>query len=694
MASRTTTRFGLILCAVTIFLPARAFAQQTDTTHALPVDTLDVTVTRTLTPLARVPAALSVVTREQIQAARPGIGLDEALAQVPGVVVSNRYNFAQGTRISIRGFGSRAAFGVRGIKVIEDGIPLTMPDGQSTLNNIDLSSAGHIEVLRGAASMLYGNAAGGVIEIHSEDPQPGFSAQARALAGDFGRSSVDNLGKFALKAGGGSESTRYLISADRLQTDGFREHSRFLQTNVNARVQHAFNSASRTALTLNLYDSPYAEDPGALPRDSMLRDPQMAWPRNITVGAGKTSKQMQLGVQHHQRFGAATFDATAYGVTRTLDNPQSFAYIMLDRRAGGVRSTLSWPHITLGVDADRMADKRREYDNPNGSPGPNQRRDQTDRIESVGPFIRAEFSPVQRANITAGLRYDVSRFSIADRFLADSRDDSGSRTMSALSPSIGAAFEMAHTTLFANLSTSFQTPTTTEMNNTPPAPGQPCCAAGFNPLDPERALSLEAGVRTRIHGVSADAAVFSVRTRDKIVPFQVANAEDRDFYRNAGVTSQRGVELALTADISRQLQLTTSYTYNHFIFIDDGIDSAHDEGNQLPGVPPHHLLVRATATADAIVIEPEVEWTSSFFADDTNSAASRNDAFSVFNVRIHPAHDLPGGLSPFVAVNNILDAHYSGSVVINATGGRYFEPAPGRNFYIGVAIRAGHGGLR
>lgn len=234
----------------------------------MPLDTLTVTVTRSSTALARVPAAISVIGKERIQAGRAGITLDEALADVPGVLVNNRYNFALGTRISLRGFGARAAFGVRGIRLIGDGIPLTMPDGQSNLNNIDLSSVGRIEVLRGAASMLHGNAAGGVIELRSERPAPGFTMETRGVLVDLGRGGIGDLARFNIKAGGGSERIRYLVGAAHATGDGSRDHARFEQTNVTARVERRAQNAARTALTFSLADAPVAQNPGALPRDS------------------------------------------------------------------------------------------------------------------------------------------------------------------------------------------------------------------------------------------------------------------------------------------------------------------------------------------------------------------------------------------------------------------------------------------
>lgn len=682
-------KYGLLgLFALAVLQPLHA----QDSTTVLPVDTLAITITRATAVLPRVPAAVSVVTRERIQAGRLGLTLDEALVDVPGVLVNNRYNFSLGTRISLRGFGARAAFGVRGIRLIADGIPLTMPDGQSNLNNIDLTSVGRIEVLRGAASMLHGNAAGGVIELRSEQPPPGFAMEARAVAADLGRGGLGDLARFNVKAGGGSDRTRYLLSAAHASGDGSREHASFEQTNVTARVERLSPNQARTAFTLSLADAPIAENPGSLPRDSAALKPHMAWPRNIATRAREQSRQLQAGVQHARHIGSAVLDATVYGLTRTLDNPLPFAYITLDRRAGGVRSTFGTAHVVVGVDVEAQADERAEFNNDAGNRGLNQRRDQTDRIVSIGPFVRLLHDFTPRLSAAGGVRYDRARFEVEDRFLTDGRDDSGERTLSAFSPSLGFTYQMAPAnTLFASVSTSFQTPTTTEMINAPPAPGEPCCAAGFNDLDPERALSFEVGFRGRLSArVSMAASMYQMRVRDAIVPFQVAAAEGREFFRNAGRTRHRGVELTATTAVTRAVGVTASYTYSDFMFEDDGIDGADYEGNRVPGVPPHHALLRAVLRNRYVVLEPEAEFTSSYFADDANTENARNEAVTVYNVRLRAARSLgPTRLQPFAALTNLMDERYNSSVVINAAGARYFEPAPGRSFYVGLAFAPG-----
>ena len=667
---------GLLVCAA-----QRVQAQQD--TAAIPVREIEVTVTRVAEPLPRVPAAISVVNSADIQRAQPGVGIEEALAHVPGLVVNNRYNFALGPRISIRGFGARAAFGVRGIRVFADGVPLTMPDGQANLNNVDLTSVGRIEVLRGAASMLYGNAAGGVVAYETEMPLPGFNAQARVLGGS------DDLWRGNVKLGGGSERTRFLLNVARLTADGFREHARVEQHNVNARVRHELSDRSFLAFTFNAADAPTALNPGSLPLDSARSKPEMAWPRNAATASGEAARQVQVAAEHGLQSGVFRSHVIAYALTRELENPLPFAYITLDRLAGGLRSSLSadfgrWI-VAGGIDLELQSDERGEFNNDNGRPGSDVVRDQDDHITNIGPFLRVSVAATPRLTVTAGVRYDRTHFHTEDHFLEDGRDDSGSRTMSALSPMLGVTYAFGRdVSAFASVSTAFQTPTTTELINNPDG-------TGFNQLDPQRSVSYEFGVRAARARWSVEASAYHTRVRDALVPFQLPGGDGREFFRNAGCTRQQGIELATSLLVRPWWRVTAAYTWSDFEFVDDGLPESDFEGNKVPGVPPQHLALRTTLGNDRLFLTGEVEHTSNYFAADSNEDGSRNPAATVVDLRMAGVlRSRMARWEPFIGINNVLDEAYFGSVVVNAAGARYYEPAPGRNLYLGVGVSIGN----
>jgi iron complex outermembrane receptor protein len=695
-------------CRITLLLIAASAAPLAsqnpprDTLRAIPLDTVRVTITRSALTADRTPAAVSALGRGDVQGTRLGIGLDESLAVVPGVSVNNRYNFALGPRIAIRGFGSRTAFGVRGIRVIADGIPLTMPDGQTNLNNLDLGSAGVVEILRGPASALWGNAAGGVVLVRSEAAPAQFATEARAIVGDMGHGSDDltNLRKFQLKLGGTQGPLQFLANASNLDVGGYRSHAQGRVRLLNTKARWALDDLSALTAVFSAADFPIAQNPGSLPIDSARRKPQMAWPANVRTQSGEATRQLQAGLSYERSIGSGQLDIAVHGLDRSLENPLPFAYIQLDRRAGGVRaayagSALHGPHVirfTAGTDFEAQSDERREFDNANGSPGTSRRRDQTDGVTALGPFAQASVDFSQHFATTAGVRYDRVRFSTTDKFLGDGTNDSGERNLSASSWFAGLTLSPASRfTGYANVATTFQTPTTTEIINTPPAAGQPCCPAGFNTaLEPQRATSFEAGARARLHArVALEASAYTMDVRNALVPFEVSSAPGRTFFRNAAKTRHRGLEFALHAR-SGAHQATAAYTYSHFTFVDDGNSATSFEGNQVPGVAPHHLHVRTrSALPLSLVLELELDHTSSYHPDDANTAPE-NPAANIADVRLSFSRRLGSvRAEPFLAIQNLTNETYFSSVVVNAAGGRYYEPAPRRNIYLGLTLATG-----
>ena len=684
--------FGVaVLCAGIACLATSAEGQERRDTSVIPLDTLQVPVTRTTVSAARAPVSLSRVGRGAIQDARPTIGLDESLRGVPGLIIDNRQNFSLGSRVVIRGLGARAAFGVRGVRVIVDGIPLTMPDGQTNLNNLDLGSAGTIHVLRGPASALFGNAAGGVIAVETE-PAPGpLSTEAGVTLGNQGRSSLTRLWKAQAKVGGTSGGVDYLASVSRMQADGYRDHGRARQTLVNARAGMHIGPSTRVSLVLNAVDVPVAENPGSLPIDSARATPSMAWARNVETGAGESTRQAQAGLRLQHARDDTRADASVYVLARTLENPLPFAVIDLERTAGGVRGLyerrLRAVTVTGGVDAEAQRDYRMEFANEGGSPAGEPRRDQEDRVASIGPFAQIRHD-IGRAGIMLGLRYDAVRFETIDR--RTDVDESGERTLHAPSFMAGASLQLRGTTLFANVASAFQTPTTTELLNAPPAPGQPCCPTGFNTnLEPQRLVSAELGARGSAGSRwSYEAAAYLMNVTDALVQFQVPEAESRDFFRNAGRTRHRGVELAAGARLTDHLSLHGAYTLTDVRFRDDGSDGSQHEGNRVPGIAPHRVFASATWTRGGTLVGAEVHHTARQPADDANSAW--NQAYTVVDLRARTAVVMNGlDVAPFVALNNIFNQQYFGSLTVNASADRFYEPAPGFSVSIGARVRTG-----
>lgn len=663
----------------------------------------EINVTRTAEPLQRVPYAVGVVDRTEIQRGQQTIGLDEALNNLPGVVVANRYNFSLDQRISIRGAGSRSNFGVRGLKILLDGVPQTLPDGQSQLTNIDFANIERAEVLRGASSSLYGNASGGVVALSSEPAAAGPFAQRLRVQGGTGERDGDDFYKWQSWTSGRSGDVSGTLSVSQFKTDGFRQHSAAEFRQLNAAMDYAVSGSTLATVRLSLADNPRGQNPGALTRAEYLANPDSAAANNIRRGADKDAQQHQLAlrVRHFDARGNE-YEATVFGLLRDLANPlaappptgvtpTSGTYVAIDRAVGGARvsanrrlgSAEQAPRLTAGVDLQRMRDNRQNFVSNAGQPTTTVILDQREQVTEFGPFAQFNWNPAEQWLVSAGARLDWARFALSDRALSDG-DDSGARTMSAVSGNLGLSLSLGeHFVPYVNVATAFETPTTTELVNQPDGSG------GFNPdLGPQRAVNYEIGARGQpVPKVSYSVALFLGRVSDAIV--QGPEIGGRAFFRNAGKTHNDGAELGLTVSPTSGLTLRGSYTYARYRFTDYQLaDGTVLDGNRLPGVPEHfwRFGLRTALPADFFV-DADHTISSSIVADDANTTYVDAWGAGITNLRL--GWDGQSGqveFAPFLGVNNLWDRRYVGSVTLNGVGGRVFEPAPRRIVYIGTEI--------
>lgn len=696
-----------LLLALTLALPVAAGAQGRDSLRVDTLPPLTVSATRAARPLARTPQAVATVTRADLGAARPTLGLDEALAGVPGVFVADRWNFSLDQRIAIRGFGARSAFAVRGVKVLLDGIPQTLPDGQGQLTNVELGAADRIEVLRGSSSALFGNAAGGVISIWTEpDVPPRWGEDARVLAGRFdrpGRSWSKWQSTTRGRLGAGSAQ----LTLSRMTFDGERDHSAADARNLNARAELPLAPGWVLTALADYGDDPRADNPGALTLAELSANRDSAAAVNLQRNAGKDVSQGQGGVTvRHDLSNGGSAALTLFGFTRDLDNPQTFAAIRLRRRAGGARAVVMlpfrvgpWPQeLTAGLDVQGQRDDRVNFNYVGGSAQPDTSRslDQLEHVTELGPFVQSAVRISSAATVTGGLRWDAVRFSVADRLIDTARaatnpiylDDSGRRLMRALSGSLGLTLDPSDAlTLYANAGSSFETPTTTELANRPDTLG------GFNPaLGPQTAWTYELGARGLAGGrLRWSAALYQANVAGELIPFEEPASPQRRFFRNAGSAHHRGLELGADAQLAAAVRIGATYTYSDFRyasyrFTTGGVTYVLD-GRPLPGVPAHVLDLRLALhpAGRGAWLELETRANSSVRVNDT--LATQSAGWWTTDVRIGWEGTVGGmRLGPFAAVQNVFDRAYVGSVTVNAAGGRYYEPAPRRNAYLGLSV--------
>ena len=681
---------SLALALAWAHVPGPLSAQEPDSTAVVPLDEIEVTVLRTPILLGEVPFSVSVLGQSALTLGKAGLSIEEALQGLPGVQVQNRYNSAMGERISIRGFGARSQFGVRGVTVLVDGIPATLPDGQSTLDHLDIGTLGRVEALRGPGSSAYGNGAGGVLrfETRRAADQP-FRQDFSTIFGSNGMS------RLQATASGVTGEREYLLSASRFKYEGFRRNpiaddgslygsARRLHLNGQLRSPLADGNLVVTANLANLD----GENPGSLNDSLMALGDRRSHTGSIFQQTNKQMTQGQLGVAWTGPAAAGEADISAWGLFRNLDNPIPSAVIDLKRNAAGVRGALrgqageseqfTW---NFGGEYALQRDDRQNHGNDGGERA-DLRLDQLENVRTLAFFGQGDLRLGERARMVGGVRYDRLSFSVEDHFLSNA-DDSGNRLMDAISPSLGLHVAAgASAGLFATVGTSFESPTTTELANDPSGRG------GFNPeLEPQRSVSFEVGTR----GVSGnrfayELSVFQTSITDALVPIEVPDI-DRTFYANAGSASHQGFEAAFTLAPGGGASLRATYSYTDAVFDDYVVDGNDYGGNQIPGLAPHRAEAIASLDQPGWFAELRLTRVSAIPVNDVNTAET--DAYQLLDVRFELDPVSVGALdvAPVAGITNIFDKLYTASVVVNAFGRRFHEPGPSRSFYMG--LRAG-----
>ncbi|ODS97299.1 MAG: hypothetical protein ABS56_09980 [Lautropia sp. SCN 69-89] len=657
------------------------------------LDPVTVSATRIEQRSFDAPAAIDAIGSEAIREQKPGVDLSESLGRIPGIRAQRRENYAQDLQLSSRGFGARAAFGVRGVRLLQDGIPFTAPDGQGQTGLFDLETAERIEVLRGPFAALYGNSSGGLVSVFTGDPPQRPTWRATGHAGSFG------AWKFGAGFGDTIGAVGARMDASRFDTDGFREHSRTRRDLASARLTHVDHPDSRFALDATVLHQPETGDPLGLTRQQVKEDPRQAGTGAIAFDTRKSVEHRQLGLSWQSRLGARdTLTLRGHLGERQVTQFLAFSgaaasssggVVDLDRGFGGAslqwtRSTaLADGHLdfTLGIDYDRMEERRRGYVNESGVAGA-LRRNEMDTAASLGQYAIAEWWFAPDWKLSGGVRRSSVSFDVRDDFVtAFNPDDSGSKRYAATNPVIGLLHALTDTVnLHASVGRGFETPTFAELAYRPD--GLP----GLNfALEPSRSTNYEAGIKMMLGRAGRlNVAVFRTTTRNDIVPD--VNAGGRTTFRNAARTARRGIELAMESELGAGFSGWLAWTLVDAQFRDYLSTSGTDlSGNAIPGVPRSSLYAELVwrDAASGFVTGVEGRWTAKLAADDANSEYAGSHAVlgwrAGFDWRFGRLR-----LSPFVRIDNLSDTRYVGSVIVNAANGRYYEPAPWRNWLVGA----------
>ncbi|MDO0945405.1 TonB-dependent receptor family protein [Chromohalobacter israelensis] len=648
-------------------------------------EVMEVTAPRLDRELYATPAAVSVVDRDSIAQGQQRVRLDESLVTVPGVFLQNRDNFAQGERLAIRGFGARAPFGVRGVTVMVDGIPYTLPDGQAQLDAIDLDSAQRIEVIRGPSSVLYGNAAGGVLSVTTAD---GRDDQKTRLGAEIGS---DGYRKYRFSDGGVNGPWSHHVSVSALNFDGYRDQSQVEKYHLNAKVRRELGNDRALTAIVNLLDNPRSEDPGGLTREQVDEDRNQAGDFTEEYDTGQNVDQQVLGLQYED-LSAGPGELYVKGFYLQRDFEQQLPYpgdslLGYERDYFGGSAEYHQDLLlgelplryVVGVDVARQEDDRWrrnvEFDGTVGG----DTADETQTATSLGIFAQGDLDLTDKLTLSLGTRYDRVDFDIDDDFGSDG-DQSGDRTFREWSGSAGLSYRYLPThQAYVNTGTSFETPTFSEFAN-------PSGVGGFNPaVEPQKAWNREIGLRGNFdNGVDYDLALFSVRVRDELVPY---NENGRDFYRNAGDSSRDGIELALGWQMTPSWRLDSALTLARYEFDEYDTQDGNYGGNRIPGLPEQTWMNRLTWQGfDERFATLETQYIGDMVADDANDVAV--DDYWLVHLRAGDGWHLGGDtlLKGYVGVRNLFDREHFANVRINANNDRYFEPASGRTVYAGMEV--------
>jgi iron complex outermembrane receptor protein len=689
IATRSTAVFVPIIATALAAFSASAFAQAQDTTQRVVV-----TATRSERPSLDIPASIDVVDAQTLHQGQPEINLSESLGGVPGLNVQNRQNYAQDLQLSIRGFGARAAFGIRGVKLYADGIPATMPDGQGQAANFDLATARRIEVMRGPLAALYGNASGGVINVFTEDGPERPTVTGDLFVGAYGAT------RTGIQAGGQSGALNYIFDLSQFHTDGYREHSAANRQQFNSKLKWRAGENTRVTFVMNTLDQPETQDPAGLSAAQVAADRRQVNPTVLKYDSRKTIRQDQAGITVEQRLGAEDhLRASVYAGERkvrqyltipVLPPPSLYTY------SGGIvdlatdfngysanwihdGSLLGRPlHVTGGLEQELMRQKRRGYDNNLGAMGA-LRRDENDDVTSSNLFAQADWRFLERTSVTLGVRRTLVRFDSHDHFItANNPDDSGGITYSNTSPVAGLAFRVApRLSLYASAGRGFETPTTTEL-------AYRSGGTGLNlGLKPSRSTNEEVGLKGSVGGNQQVAlARFDTTTHDEIVVDTASGG--RTMYKNAGRTRRTGWEASWQAELPAGFAARAAYTRIDARYVDAFTSGAGSSvvpaGNKLPGVPGSSLYAELQwhDAASGFSAALEARHNEKVYVDDQNSDAA--PAYTIANLRMgfeQKPHDWR--ISETLRIDNVTDRSYIGSVIVADRNGRFFEPALPRN---------------
>ncbi len=665
--------------------------QKIDTLHQVQVPEIIVSALRTPVNISSVPYGVSI---RQVPVNTPGLSLAENVSGLPGgLEVDARYNFAVGDKITNRGFGARTQFGVRGVRIVVDGVPVTFVDGQSNLEMIDLHDISYAELLKGPGSSLYGNASGGVLFLHSLpiNSEIAFASLSSTIGSN-------GLYRWDGSLGGKIWHSRIEGNFTKFQYSGFRDHASADYERSYLKFTSSLSLKDELQIQAG-YVNFSALNPGALTLQASIQKPAMADSSSVSNAAGQSGYQGQFSaVWTHQGNNSSFFKLTLYDISRSVDNPIIGKIVVLPQNSGGLdfiyglKTRIGGTMIPWSVGAEMAfrLNHRINYLNNEGAEGMIIL-NQDEQIAGTGIFFQTLVPVTKKFDIQGSVRFDAIYFGVTDRLTdTTNSNNSGSRIMDRISPSAGLVYHVAKSVnCFINISTSFETPTSTELAN------QPGHAGGFNPdLNPSHALEFEAGLRGKINtGLNYEFTGYSINTKDELVPYQVPSAPGQDYYRNAGSTARLGLEMSIGWQLLQLLTVTLNTSYINALYTNYIVGGINYNYNKIPGIDQiRNVADLRLHSQQGWYCSALIQSFGTVYANDANSA--RTNPYLFTNLVIGK-EDLNFGnnwiktLRFSAGISNVFNVRYITSVTINAAEAKYYEPGPGRSLYVNLSLLFG-----
>ena len=589
----------------------------------------------------------------------------------PGLFTSSSNNFSQDLRISIRGFGARSAFGIRGIKLIVDGIPETTPDGQSQLDNLPLGLVSSVEILRGPNANLYGNSSGGVISINTLTDS---SEKYYRNSGIFGAYQYQSLQKTRILDWNNSS---LIIHYDKRRSNGYRDQSGYKSNILNLKYINELDNNNKIVWQINYTDSPYAYDAGGLKLSDVENDRRQARKNNIDYDTYEKVKHLKTGVSwNHKRNENSFFDSYFFYQKRDFFTKLPFNFggiISLDRDYYGLGTKYTKKYfrdnrnrtLVLGLDYLNQSDDRKRYKNDFGVQG-EMTFDQIEQFKSTGLYMLSQTNYDSGLLVRYGIRYDINDIGT---------DSSSSIVLDKLNPSVGLSYKVnSNDNIFFSFGTSFETPTLNELSNNPNG-------VGLNEdLKSSSSLNYEIGWRKSVSNLTLEAIAYVISSENEILPYELEQFPGKNFYQNVGSTSRYGLELNSQLSFKGG-RINLSYTLSKNKFEDFLIDNNNLADNLIPGIPSQMLdldIIFKLSRDRSLIISNRL--IGERYADNANETLI--SSYNLLNIKY--SKEIFSSSEIFLGVNNAFNQEYFDNIRINAFGKRYYEPAPKRNFYFGI----------